>query len=32
MTLDSPKATLDYATMDTKRWEEWAKIGKIEKQ
>lgn len=32
MTLDSPKATLEYATMDTKRWEEWAKIGKLEKQ
>lgn len=32
MTLDSPQATLDYATMDTKRWEEWAKIGKLEKQ
>ncbi|WP_052183145.1 tripartite tricarboxylate transporter substrate binding protein [Rhizobium sp. YS-1r] len=32
MTLDSPQATLDYATMDVKRWEEWAKIGKIEKQ
>ena len=32
MTLDSPQATLDYATMDVKRWEDWAKIGKIEKQ
>ncbi len=32
MTLESPQATLDYATMDTKRWEEWAKIGKLEKQ
>ncbi|MFB9950352.1 Bug family tripartite tricarboxylate transporter substrate binding protein [Rhizobium puerariae] len=32
MTLDNPQATLDYATMDVKRWEDWAKIGKIEKQ